>query len=354
MPYREPSWWYAASPSPAARLLVPLSKIYGFFSARRMARTPEHVSTLPIICIGNFTAGGTGKTPLSLWIARQLQAHGHNPVFLTRGYGSAAREPTKVDPQRHTAADVGDEALLLARVAPVMISPDRRAGAMAIEEKGLGADVILMDDGLQNPSLAKDLTVSVVDGERQFGNGHIIPAGPLRGPLDLQLAKTDLIVVNGGNDDRERLASRLAGRFRGPMVVARQEPAEETAWLKGARVIAFAGIGNPARFLRLLEQHGATVISARVFSDHHPYSEEDTSALVQAAEASGAILVTTEKDYVRLNSDGAQGALKAATRQLKITLSFAGEDEAILIRHVQYAIQRRRTAAAQPPECVSR
>ncbi|MCU0955733.1 MAG: tetraacyldisaccharide 4'-kinase, partial [Hyphomicrobium sp.] len=215
MPHREPSWWYAASPSPAARLLVPVSKVYGFLSARRMGRAPEHVCTVPIICIGNFTAGGTGKTPLSLWIARHLQAHGHNPVFLTRGYGSAAREPTVVDPQRHTAADVGDEALLLARVAAVMVSGNRRAGAKAIEKKGLGADVILMDDGLQNPSLAKDMTISVVDGERQFGNGHIIPAGPLRGPLDFQLTKTDLIVVNGRSDDRERLASRLAGRFHG-------------------------------------------------------------------------------------------------------------------------------------------
>jgi tetraacyldisaccharide 4'-kinase len=350
VPYREPSWWYAASPSPAARLLVPLSKVYGFFSARRMGRAPEYVSTLPIICIGNFTAGGTGKTPLSLWIARHLQAQGHNPVFLTRGYGSAAREPTRVDPHSHTAADVGDEALLLARVAPVMISPDRQAGARAIEENGLGADVILMDDGLQNPSLAKDMTICVVDGERQFGNGHIIPAGPLRGPLDLQLSKTDLIVVNGRSDDRERLAARLAGRFRGPMVVARQEPAEGTAWLKGARVIAFAGIGHPARFLRLLEQHGATVISSRMFSDHHPYSDEETSALLQAAEASGAILVTTEKDYVRLNSTGAQGALKAAARQLKIALSFAGEDEAVLMQRVYEAINRHKTAAAQPPE----
>jgi tetraacyldisaccharide 4'-kinase len=230
-----------------------------------------------------------------------------------------------------------------------MVSGNRRAGAKAIEKKGLGADVILMDDGLQNPSLAKDMTISVVDGERQFGNGHIIPAGPLRGPLDFQLTKTDLIVVNGRSDDRERLASRLAGRFHGPMVVARQEPAEDTAWLKGARVIAFAGIGNPARFVRLLEQHGATVISSRVYSDHHPYSDEEAGALLQAAEASGAILVTTEKDYVRLNSNGAQGALKAATRQLKIRLSFAGEDEATLMRHIHNTIDRRKTAATQPP-----
>lgn len=349
MPYLEPSWWYTAKPSPAVRLLVPFSKVYGFISARRMARAPGYISTLPIVCIGNFTAGGTGKTPLSLCIARHLQAHGLVPVFLTRGYGSAAREPTRVDPQRHTAADVGDEALLLARVAPVMISPDRRAGARAIEKAGLGADIVLMDDGLQNPSLAKDMTISVVDGERQFGNGHIIPAGPLRGPLGVQLSKTDLIVVNGRSEDRERLAARLAGRFRGPIIAARQEPAEGTAWLRGARVIAFAGIGNPARFLRLLEQHGATVISARVFSDHHPYSDEETSVLLQAACASGATLVTTEKDYVRLNSTGAQGALKAATRQLKITLSFDGGDEAILIQHVHDAIKRRTAATAQPP-----
>lgn len=346
MPYREPTWWYATQRSPAARLLAPLAGIYGFVSARRIDRAPEYVSDLPVICIGNFTAGGTGKTPLSLWIARNLQAHGFSPVFLTRGYGSAARVPTRVDPERHLAADVGDEALLLARVAPVMVSPDRAAGARALAEAGIAADVVLMDDGLQNPSLAKDFTIAVVDGERQFGNGCVIPAGPLRAPLDVQLSRTDLIVVNGRSEDRDRLASSIANRFDGPILLARQEPAGAAGWLKGARVIAFAGIGHPARFMRLLERNGATVVSWREFPDHHAYTDQDAAALLLEAERSAATLVTTEKDFVRLSPSGAQGALKAAARQLSVSLAFAGVDEAVLADHLFAAVTRQRRPPA--------
>jgi tetraacyldisaccharide 4'-kinase len=348
VPFREPTWWYAAAPSPAARLLAPLSHVYGFVSARRIARVPAFVSDVPIICIGNFTAGGTGKTPLSISIARRLQEHGLNPVFLTRGYGSSVRAPTRVDPGRHSAADVGDEALLLARVAPVMVSPDRVAGVRALAQTGVAANVVLMDDGLQNPSLAKDFTIAVVDGERQFGNGLIFPAGPLRAPLDVQLSKTDLIVVNGRREDRDRLAATVANRFDGAILLARQQPAGPTAWLDGARVIAFAGIGNPARFKRLLEENGASIVSWRVFADHHAYTDEEAGALLQEAERSGATLVTTEKDFVRLASIGTQGALKAATRQLQVSLMFDGDSEAVLADRLLAAIGRRKRSASQP------
>ncbi|MGE5267502.1 MAG: tetraacyldisaccharide 4'-kinase [Deltaproteobacteria bacterium] len=348
MPYREPTWWYEATPSPVARLLAPVSRVYGFVSARRIARAPAFVSDVPIICIGNFTTGGTGKTPLSLWIARCLQEHGLNPVFLTRGYGSAVRAPTRVDPGRHSAADVGDEALLLARVAPVMVSPDRVAGVRALAEAGVAADAVLMDDGLQNPSLAKDVTIAVVDGERQFGNGRIFPAGPLRAPLDLQLSKTDLIVVNGRREDRERLAATIGNRFGGSILVARQQPVGATAWLRGARVIAFAGIGNPARFRRLLECNGASIVSWRAFADHHVFTDEEAGALLQEAGRSGATLVTTEKDFVRLASSGTQGALKAAARQVQVSLVFDREGEAILTDHLLAVIGRRKRTASQP------
>lgn len=348
VPYREPAWWYARNPSPAARLLVPLSRIYGFASARRIGRAATYVSDLPVICIGNFTAGGTGKTPLSLWIARHLKTLELKPVFLTRGYGSAVRTPTRVDPGRHSAADVGDEALLLAREAPVVVSPDRVAGVRALAQVGLDADVVLMDDGLQNPSLAKDLTIAVVDGERQFGNGYVIPAGPLRAPLDIQLSITDLIVVNGRNEDRDRLLADISGRFGGAVVVARQEPSGGAAWLNGARVIAFAGIGHPARFKRLLERNGATVVSWQEFPDHHAYTDQDASALLQEAERLGATLVTTEKDFVRLASSGSQGALRTATRQLTVSLEFAGADQAVLVDHLVAAIDRRKRPAAHP------
>ena len=348
VPYREPTWWYAKAPSAAARLLTPLSRIYGYVSARRIARAPALASDVPIVCIGNFTAGGTGKTPLSLWIARRLQEHGLKPVFLTRGYGSAVRTPTMVKPERHTAADVGDEALLLARVAPVMVSPDRVAGVRALAQAGVAADVVLMDDGLQNPSVAKDFTIAVVDGERQFGNGRVFPAGPLRAPLDIQLSKTDLIVVNGKREDRDRLAAMIADRFSGVILVARQQPAGATAWLDGARVVAFAGIGNPVRFRRLLEGNGASIVSWRVFADHHAFTDEEAGALLQEAERSGAILVTTEKDFVRLASIGFQGALKSAARPLGVSLSIEREDEAILTDQLLTAIGRRRPWASQP------
>jgi tetraacyldisaccharide 4'-kinase len=230
-----------------------------------------------------------------------------------------------------------------------MVSPDRVAGVRALAQAGVAADVVLMDDGLQNPSVAKDLSIAVVDGERQFGNGRVFPAGPLRAPLDLQLSKTDLIVVNGRREDRDRLAAMIADRFSGALVVARQRPAGATAWLNGARVIAFAGIGNPVRFRRLLEGNGASIVSWRVFADHHAFTDEEAGALLQEAERSGAILVTTEKDFVRLASVGLQGALKSAARPLGVSLVIEGEDEAILTDHLLTAIGRRRPWVSQPP-----
>ena len=190
-----------------------------------MQRSPSAKSPLPVICIGNFTAGGTGKTPLALLVADRLIQRGFTPVFLTRGYGSRVRGPTLVDPTRHGAADVGDEALLLARAACVMVAPDRTAGARAIVEQCLDASLIIMDDGLQNPSLAKDLRIAVVDGARGFGNGLVIPAGPMRAPLGVQLAHTDIVVVNGRRDDRDGIARAIAPAFAGPVLSAHQAPA---------------------------------------------------------------------------------------------------------------------------------
>lgn len=307
----------------------------------------------PVICIGNFTAGGTGKTPLAIWLAHHLTEQGLSPVFLTRGFGSAVRRPTAVDLHIHQARDVGDEALLLARAAPVMVSPDRIAGARAIAESDSGAGVIVMDDGLQNPTLIKDFTIAVVDGARGFGNGRVIPAGPLRAPLSAQLARTDVIVVNGRREDRDRIAALIEPAFTGPILQASAEAIGDTAWLGGERVMAFAGIGNPDRFFRLLDQLGAVVVGKRRFADHHAFTDQEAARLVADAQQLGARLVTTEKDFVRISQSGAQADLRQHTRTLPIGLQFGSNDAATLLRRISDTLARR-LAPHQPPDCVSR
>jgi tetraacyldisaccharide 4'-kinase len=305
-----------------------------------MAQGPRCTADRPVVCIGNFTAGGTGKTPLALWIAGQLAAQNLTPVFLTRGYGAAVRAPTLVDLQRHSAADVGDEAMLLARAGRVMVSPDRVAGVRALAQSTIGGDVILMDDGLQNPGLAKDLTIAVVDGARAFGNGRVIPSGPLRAALPVQLAKTDVVVVNGRLEDRDRVASHLARWFSGPVLSAGPQPSGDTAWLRGQRVLAFAGIGHPERFFRMLEALGAVVVGERRFADHHAFSDRDAAQVMAEAGRLGAMLVTTEKDFVRFGRTGAQADLKQASRPVPIVLQVRDGDGTILMARIADAIKR--------------
>jgi tetraacyldisaccharide 4'-kinase len=346
VPFREPSWWYLPDASPAALLLTPFAHVYGAIVARRMSRPSTYDCPIPVICIGNFTAGGTGKTPLAIFIAEQVKRRGIAPVFLTRGYGSAVRSPTLVDPIRHHSSDVGDEALLLARAAPTMVSPDRVSGARAIaEDGGLNCDLILMDDGLQNPALAKDLRIAVVDGARQFGNGHVIPAGPLRAPLAVQLARSDIVVVNGRRDDRTTVAQAIAPYFRGPVLLAHQSPAGDTGWLNGAKTVAFAGIGNPARFFALLRSLGAQVALERSFPDHHLFSEQDAVQLLADATRLGAELVTTEKDLVRLlGQTGARAELGRRARPLAIATTFADDGEDDLLKRVINVIEKAAAA----------
>jgi len=329
---REPGWWYRTQPSLIARALAPVASVYGAIAVRRMHKAPSYRSKIPVVCIGNFTAGGTGKTPLALWLAERLQQRGISAVFLTRGYGSTVRAETSVDLSRHRAADVGDEAMLLARAGPVMVSPDRAAGARAILVSYPTAAVILMDDGLQNPALHKDLCIAVVDGARGFGNGCVIPAGPLRAPLAPQLARTDVIVVNGRRDDRDAIEEALAPVFSGPILSAWPEPTAATDWLRGTRVVAFAGIGNPARFFRLLEAAGAVLVARHAFADHHDFNETEAARLINEAETQGAQLVTTEKDLVRLAStDGPRADLYRCARPLAISLNVDAEAEHLLI-----------------------
>ncbi len=341
----EPGWWYAPPDTWPARLLMPAAILWGHIAERRFAKAVPIDFGIPVICIGNFTAGGTGKTPLSLHFAATLQRMGHAPVFLTRGYGGRQRGPHWVDADRDSAVDVGDEPLLLARHAPVMLARDRAAGASAIGPAGRG-DVIIMDDGLQNPSLAKDLTIAVVDGRRGIGNGRVIPAGPLRAPLAAQLQRVDAVVINRPALPTAIAASDAGAWFRqhfdGPVLDATTAPAGDTSWLKTEPVHAYAAIGAPQRFFDMLRSLDANVIRETVFPDHHAFSEREAAQLLAAARAAGAILVTTEKDSVRLDtSKPEQKALKAKSRMLAITMVFTQSEQQQLEALIESALAAR-------------
>jgi tetraacyldisaccharide 4'-kinase len=349
VPVDEPSWWYAREPEWRARLLTPIAAIYGPVVRRRFAHARPFHAALPVICIGNFTVGGTGKTPLALLVARELKARGERPALLTRGYGGRLVGPHRVDPARDTAADVGDEALLMSQVAATLVARDRAVGARVIAQDA-GPDrasVIVMDDGLQNPSLAKDLTIAVVDGRRGFGNGEVLPAGPLRAPLEFQLGLADAILINhppeGAVARPSAVAERLRQRFPGPVLDARPQPVGDTSAFKGARIVAFAGIADPGRFFRLLEVLGGNTVERVVFADHHPFSEADARRLLGLAADSGAMLATTEKDYVRLTgSTAARGELRERVRVLRISLSLEERDAGRLGSLLDFALRPKR------------
>lgn len=296
---RAPAFWQRVPPHPIARLLKPLAAIYGAFAGWRMGRVLER-SALPVICIGNFTVGGTGKTPLALAVASLLVREDERPVFLTRGHGGSLRGPVVIDPALHDHREAGDEPLLLARAAQVVVSGDRPAGANLA---GLtGATAIVMDDGFQNPALDKDLSLILVDGAVGVMNGLCLPAGPLRAPLARQWEYVDALVVMGEGAPGEALAEEA--RARGlPVFAASLDPDPETVErLRGGRYLAFAGIGRPAKFFDTLAQAGLEVAETRAFPDHHVYRDQDIAALRARASRDGLRLITTEKDAVRLGA----------------------------------------------------
>lgn len=331
MPRKAPSFWSAARPTGGARLLRPVASVYGAIAAQRMRR-PGYRSRLCVVCVGNFTAGGAGKTPMALWIAAELQRLGRRPAFLTRGYGGTIAGPHRVDPDRDVASSTGDEPLLLARSAPTVVARDRAAGARLIETSD--ADVIVMDDGLQNPAVAKDLAIALVDGKRGLGNGSVIPAGPLRAPLATQLDLAHCVVVNRGTaspDEETDIERQFRRSFKGPVLAAFVAPAGDTSWLKERPVLAYAGIANPDRFFNLVEAEGGALVARRAFPDHHAFTENDAARLLAEATARGASLVTTDKDVVRLDGgSGARSQLREASRTLSIELRFDGRNAARL------------------------
>lgn len=330
MPLEEPSWWYGAGQgsSLSERLLAPVSAIYGALVERRFKRARAYSVGLPVICVGNFTAGGTGKTPLTRFLIDRLGAQGKTAVCLSRGYGGSLSGPVWVDGAHHTAGDVGDEPLLIAQCAKVMVSRNRKAGVDAIVAAG-GADAIVMDDGLQNPSLAKDLSIAVVDARRGLGNGGVIPAGPLRARLPFQLGLVDCIVVMGPDPEGAEapVLSELRKRFHGPVLRGQVGASGDMSWIEGRKLIAYAGIANPHRFYRLVESFAPEAVLRRSFRDHHPFTDAEAAQLLAEADALGADLITTEKDLARLaGATGARVDLAARSRTLPISVTFEERD----------------------------
>jgi tetraacyldisaccharide 4'-kinase len=315
---REPAFWHRPA-SWISRLLMPLGALYGAVAGQRMQREGFDAG-IPVLCVGNYHTGGAGKTPAVLALTRLLRDLGETPVVLSRGYGGRLRGPVMVDLTRHTAADVGDEPLMLARTVPVAVARDRLGGVPLARSQG--ASVILMDDGFQNPAIARDASLIVIDANRGIGNACVFPAGPLRAPLDLQLARTDALIVIGDGTAADVVAAAIAARGR-PVLSAHLKPTDASiAVLGGKRVLAFAGIGDPGRFFRTLRAAGIEVVSERAFADHHPYASSEIEALIAEAACDGLTLVTTEKDLARLGSR-ANGIVPFA-----VTLEF--EDAAAL------------------------
>jgi tetraacyldisaccharide 4'-kinase len=276
-------------------LLQPLAWSYAAGAAARQRWTRPERLPLPVICVGNAVAGGAGKTPVVLSLAARLRARGRNVHILSRGYGGSRAGPLRVDPARHGAAEIGDEPLLLAEMAPTWVARDRVAGGRAALVAG--ASLLLLDDGFQNPRLVKDQSLLVIDGAYGFGNGRILPAGPLREALAAGLARADAAVLMG--EDRTGIAARLRGK---PLLRARLVP-EAAERFAGKRVVAFAGIGRPGKFFETLEGTGAHLVARHGFADHHRYDEAELSRLAAEADASRAALVTTAKDAARLQPD---------------------------------------------------
>ncbi len=322
---REPGFWHGP-PSWKSHLLKPLSALYGAIAAKRLQHTGMNAG-IPVLCVGNYHVGGAGKTPTVLALTKLLRDLGEIPVVLSRGYGGKLQGPVRVDPARHAASDVGDEPLMLAATLPVVISRDRADGVALARAQA--ASVILMDDGFQNPSIAKDASVIVIDSERGLGNGQVIPAGPLRAPLRPQLARTDALVIVGHGAAAGTVAADIAAQGK-PVLRAHLRPDNaQVSSLRDKRVLAFAGIGDPQRFFKTLQASGIDVVRQRAFADHHAFSKAEIESLVAEATRDALTLVTTEKDFVRLrNGDALPDSAKHIT-PFAVTLEF---DDAARLR----------------------
>lgn len=338
-----PRWWYVRGkgPAPVSRaLLRPVSWIWASVTARRIARTPPFDPGVPVICVGGLTMGGAGKTPVAQALLKRLSARG--AMALTRGYGGSLSGPVRVDPARYTAADVGDEPLMLAAEAPVWVSRDRIVGSQAAVEGG--ARILVLDDGHQNPSLKKALSLVVVDGETRgrewpFGDGAVFPSGPMREPLAVGLARADAVIVMLPADMKAADPELLALFGAKPVLIARLKPAAPPP---PGPLLALAGIAKPWRFEQALKAAGGEVIDLASFADHAPFAQTTLEALAERAEGAGARLITTEKDWVRLTPEW-----RARVAPWPVRARF--EDEAALEQLLSRHLPPQSPAATAPP-----
>ncbi len=299
---KAPTFWYQP-PGALSALLAPLGAIYDLAGRLLRAQTQALQMEVPVVCVGNLVAGGAGKTPVALAIAERLASWGAAPHFITRGYGGSLAGPERVVPGLHEAADVGDEALLLSALAPTWVARDRLAAVQAAI--AAHARSLVLDDGFQNFALAYRFSVLVVDGAVGFGNGKVLPAGPLRENIGPGLARASAVVILG--DDLTGASGQIADFAAAagvhlPVLYGRLEPDQAaSAALRGRQVLAFAGIGRPAKFFETLEQRvGARIVDRASFPDHHPYNERQIAGLLERARKQNAQAVTTAKDFVRL------------------------------------------------------
>lgn len=310
---RAPSFW--EQDSGVARALQPLATGYGVLDRWNRRRVRPRKVAAPVICVGNLVAGGAGKTPVTLSLLAKATARGLKAATITRGYGGRLKGPVAVDPTRHNSSDVGDEALLLAAASATWVAADRHAGAEAA--LAAGADILILDDGFQNPGLFKDLAFLVVDGGYGFGNERLMPAGPLRETIESGLARAQAMVILG--HDRYDIAARYGTRL--PLLKAEVRP-KDTPQLKGRRLVAFAGIGRPEKFFATLRAQGAELVEQLSFADHHPYRPDEIAAIQDMAARAQARPITTEKDAVRLPAE-----VRASIDVLPVTVIWQDEGQ---------------------------
>jgi tetraacyldisaccharide 4'-kinase len=338
-----PFWWKKGDPR--AWLLAPASLIYGYFAARRLRKARRAEVEVPVVCIGNFTVGGAGKTPTVIALAKAAKARGMRPGILSRGYGGSMDRTTVVDPDHHRARDVGDEPLLLAREAMTVISRRRLEGARRLIQEG--CDLILMDDGFQSAALRFDYALMVVDSVRGIGNGFLVPAGPVRAPTTLQLAHATALLKLGDGDGADPFI-RIAARSGKPVYEGVVAPVGNAGAIAGRRVLAFAGIADPEKFFRTVRGLGAEIAASRAFGDHQHLTDDEIADILATAEAGDLLIVTTAKDAVRLRGHhGRAETLAENINVIEVEMAFDSPTTPRLIIDTALANFRKRRLGAK-------